>query len=212
MDDPCPLYLISPSHIDLTTFPDMLTETLTAAKEVGVEVACFQLRLKDVPDADILAAAEAIKPILQVHHVAFIMNDRADLAKKAGADGVHLGQDDGSVPEARQLLGADLDIGVTCHDSRHLAMIAAEEGADYVAFGAFFPTSTKEVFHRSDPEILTAWSQMTTMPCVAIGGITPANARILVEAGADYLAVSSAIWGHPDGPSAGIKAFAAVLR
>ena len=143
MTDPCPLYLISPSEIDLPAFCDALRAALDAADRDGVQIACLQLRLKDAADADVLAAAAAIRPLLAAHHVALIINDRADLAQQAGAQGVHLGQGDGSVAAARALLGADADIGVTCHDSRHLAMIAAEEGADYVAFGAFFPTATK---------------------------------------------------------------------
>ncbi|MEM9233080.1 MAG: thiamine phosphate synthase [Pseudomonadota bacterium] len=208
----CALYLITPPSLELATFLPQLEAALAAARETGVEVACLQLRLKDVPDAEILAAAAALKPVLEDHGVALIINDRADLAKKAGADGVHLGQDDGSIADARRLLGDEADIGVTCHDSRHLAMIAAEAGADYVAFGAFFPTSTKEVTHHPDPEILVAWSQMTVVPCVAIGGITPENARSLVEAGADYLAVSGGVWAHPDGPGRAVHDFAEILR
>ena len=211
MDEPCALYLITPPTFDVGPFCGDLEAVLEAAQTASVEVACLQLRLKDVPDAEVLAAASALKPILAAHEVALIINDRADLAAKAGADGVHLGQTDGSVAEARALLGADADIGVTCHDSRHLAIEAAEAGADYVAFGAFFPTPTKATTHRPDPEILRAWSQMTTVPCVAIGGITPQNAAPLVAAGADYLAVSSSIWAHPQGPGEAIGEFAGVL-
>lgn len=211
MTDPCPLYLISPSEIDLPAFCDALRAALDAADRDGVQIACLQLRLKDAADADVLAAAAAIRPLLAAHHVALIINDRADLAQQAGAQGVHLGQGDGSVAAARALLGADADIGVTCHDSRHLAMIAAEEGADYVAFGAFFPTATKSTPYQPEVEILAAWSQMTVMPCVAIGGITAENVAPLVAAGADYVAVSSAVWSHPEGPAAGVAAFAPVL-
>lgn len=182
-----------------------------AGQETGLPIACLQLRLKGVRDEEILTTAEALKPVLSKYDTPLILNDRADLAKKAGASGVHLGQEDGSVREARALLGPDADIGVTCHDSRHLAMEAAEEGADYVAFGAFFPTKTKETLHRPDPEILVAWSQMTTVPCVAIGGITPQNARVLIEAGADYLAVSGAIWSHPEGAGAAVNDFARIM-
>ncbi len=201
------LYLITPSTFDPETFAATLAETLHAGQVARIPVACLQLRLKDVSDDAILEAAAALKPVCARYGIGLLINDRADLAKAAGVDGVHLGQEDGSVAEARALLGPDADIGVTCHDSRHLAMIAAEEGADYVAFGAFFPTPTKETRFRPAPEILTAWTQMTLVPCVAIGGITPDNARTLVDAGADYLAVSSAIWSHPDGPTAGIAAF-----
>ncbi len=212
MDELCPLYLITPPQIEADRFAADVDAALRAGEAAGVPIACLQLRLKEVPDDKVLAAAEALLLVLNTHSVPLIMNDRADLAKAAGAKGVHLGQTDGSVREARALLGEEADIGVTCHDSRHLAMVAAEQGADYVAFGAFFPTSTKETVHRPDPEILTAWSQMTVVPCVAIGGITSENAGSLVAAGADYLAVSSAVWGHPDGPGAGVEAFLPTLR
>lgn len=208
----CALYLITPPKLDLAEYIPQLEAALMAGAETGAEIACLQLRLKDVPDKDVLAAAAALKPLLDDHDVALILNDRADLAKKAGADGVHLGQEDGSIEEARRLLSDDADIGVTCHDSRHLAMIAAEAGADYVAFGAFFPTVTKDVSHHPDPEILVAWSQMTVVPCVAIGGITPENGKALVDAGADYLAVSGGVWNHPGGPAKAVHDFAEILR
>lgn len=210
--DACALYLISPPAMDLDAFPKALDAALTGAAAAEVAVACLQLRLKECEDADVIAAAAAVKPVLQAHGVALIINDRADIAAKVGANGVHLGQEDGSLDEARRLLGADADIGVTCHDSRHLAMIAAEAGADYVAFGAFFPSSTKATVHVATPELLNDWSEMTTVPCVAIGGITAENAAPVVAAGADYLAVSAAVFAHPDGPGAGAAAFAAVLR
>lgn len=212
------LYLITPPALpDRRAFANTLARTLDAAFEAAASVACVQLRLKEadgtpVPDDAVRAAAETVLPVTTSRDVAFLLNDRADLAKAVGADGVHLGQEDGSVAAARMLLGADKDIGVTCHDSRHLAMAAAEAGADYVAFGAFYPTGTKQTHHRPDPEILRAWSMMTTVPCVAIGGITPDNAMPLVAAGADYLAVSSAIWGAEDGPEAAIARFAPILR
>lgn len=208
----CALYLITPPAFELATFLPQLEAALAAGREHGVQIACLQLRMKDAPDTDILAAAAALKPVLADHDAALIINDRADLAKKAGADGVHLGQTDGSVKEARRLLGDDADIGVTCHDSRHLAMIAAEQGADYVAFGAFYPTETKETEFHATPEILEDWSMMTVVPCVAIGGITPQNAEPLVAAGADYLAISSGVWSHPAGPAQAIAEFAEILR
>ena len=161
---------------------------------------------------EILRAGAALKPILAAYDVAFILNDRADLAKELGADGVHLGQTDGSVAAARSLLGHDAQIGVTCHDSRHFAMEAGEAGADYVAFGAFYPTATKVTTHRPDPSILSWWTTISEIPCVAIGGITAENAAPLVAAGADFLAVSSAVWAHPDGAGAGVKAFQSVLE
>jgi thiamine-phosphate pyrophosphorylase len=150
-------------------------------------------------------------PLCAERGTAFILNDRMDLAKKCGADGVHLGQGDGDPKAARALLGPSGQIGVTCHDSRHLAMEAGEAGADYVAFGAFFPTGTKATVHRPDPSILTWWSRLFELPCVAIGGITPDNGRVLVEAGADFLAVCSFVWNHPKGPGAAVGEFKDVL-
>ncbi len=165
----------------------------------------MQLRLKDVPDAEILKAGESLMPIVQAADAAFIVNDRADIAKRLGADGVHVGQEDTPYAEARALMGPKAIVGVTCHDSRHLAMEAAEAGADYVAFGAFFPTTTKQPKTQADPSILTWWQEMMTTPCVAIGGITTDNARGLVEAGADFLAVSSGVWDHPEGPDVAVR-------
>ncbi len=197
----CQLYLISPERLD-PGFADRLEAALE-----GGPVAAFQLRLKGAPDDEILRAAERLMPICAAQDVGFILNDRMDLAKACGADGVHLGQGDGDPREARRLLGASAQVGVTCHDSRHLAMEAGEAGADYVAFGAFFPTGTKETIHRPDPSILGWWSTLFEIPCVAIGGITPANARPLVEAGADFLAVCNSVWAHADGPAAAVAAF-----
>lgn len=202
----CQLYLISPPSFDLEAH----ARALEAALSAGGPVAAYQLRLKGVADAGVLAAAARLAPICRAHDVAFILNDRTDLARAAGADGVHLGQEDGSVAEARALIGHEAQIGVTCHGSRHLAMEAGEAGANYVAFGAFFPTETKEVQHRAEPSILRWWTALSPIPCVAIGGITPANCRPLVEAGADFLAVSGAVWNAPD-PAEAVRAFAPVL-
>jgi len=201
----CQLYLISPPALD-AGFADRLQSAFD-----GGPVAAFQLRLKDVDDDAILRAAEQLMPLCAAREVAFILNDRMDLAKRCGADGVHLGQADGDPRAARVLLGSAAQIGVTCHDSRHLAMEAGEAGADYVAFGAFFPTNTKETLHRPDPSILTWWSTLFELPCVAIGGITADNAPVLVEAGADFLAVSAAVWNDPQGPEAAVRKFESVL-
>lgn len=202
---PCQLYLISPPGIG----PDF-GEKLEAALAAG-PVAAFQLRLKGESEDDVMAAARALMPVCAAHDVAFILNDRMDLAHSLGADGVHLGQGDGDPREARRLMGPAAQIGVTCHDSRHLAMEAGEAGADYVAFGAFYPTATKETAHRPDPSILGWWSTLFEIPCVAIGGITSENAVPLVKAGADFLAVSGAVWNHPEGPAAGVRAFGDIL-
>ena len=198
---PCQLYLISPPVID-AAFVDRLKAALGAGS-----VAAFQLRLKGVDEHAIAALAPPLQEICAAHDVAFIVNDSIGLAKRLGADGVHLGQEDGTVADARAALGRDAQIGVTCHDSRHLAMDAAEAGADYVAFGAFYPTTTKETRHRPDPSILSWWSTITGVPAVAIGGITPDNASVLVKAGADFLAVSGAVWNDADGEAKAIERF-----
>jgi thiamine-phosphate pyrophosphorylase len=201
----CQLYLISPPDVG-GDFPARLQEALAAGP-----VAAFQFRVKGIDQHEAARLAEPLQQICADHDVAFIVNDSIALAKRIGADGVHLGQDDGDPAEARQELGRDAQIGVTCHNSRHVAMEAAEAGADYVAFGAFYPTATKEIQHMAEIETLELWSQFTEVPCVAIGGITPENAKALIEAGADFLAVSGAVWNHPDGPAAAIKAFNALL-
>ncbi|PAL25389.1 thiamine phosphate synthase [Sphingopyxis sp. GW247-27LB] len=202
----CQLYLISPLDVG-GDFPARLEEALSAAP-----VAAFQFRVKGVDQHEAARLAEPLQAICAAHETAFIVNDDMALARRLRADGVHLGQGDGDPKEARRLLGPDAQIGVTCHASRHLAMEAGEAGADYVAFGAFFPTTTKAVEHHADPEILTWWQGLFELPCVAIGGITPANAGELVDAGADFLAVSGAVWNHEGGPAAAVRAFAAVLE
>jgi thiamine-phosphate pyrophosphorylase len=201
----CQLYLISPLDVG-GDFPARLGEALAAGP-----VAAFQFRVKGIDQHEAARLAEPLQEICARHDVAFIVNDSIALAKRIKADGVHLGQGDGDPREARAELGKDAQIGVTCHNSRHLAMEAAEAGADYVAFGAFFPTSTKDVQHMAEIETLELWSQFTEVPCVAIGGITPDNAKPLIEAGADFLALSGAVWNHPKGPAAAIKAFNALL-
>jgi thiamine-phosphate pyrophosphorylase len=198
----CRLYLITPPTVDLAGFPDLLAAALDAG-----DVAAVQLRLKDCDDDAIRRAADALRPVVQSRDRAFIMNDRPDLALEVGCDGVHIGQEDMDYASARRILGAGRIIGVTCHVSRHLAMEAAEAGADYVAFGAFFPTSTKDAKGKADPEILRWWSEVFTVPCVAIGGITPENCGPLIEAGADFLAVISSVWNYADGSAAAVKAF-----
>ena len=198
----CRLYLITPPRLEAREFADTLSRALDAG-----DVASLQLRLKDVSDDDIRRASEILMPIAQKRDVAFILNDRPDLAAELGCDGVHIGQEDAGYAEARRLMGKDRIVGVTCHDSRHLAMEAAEAGADYVAFGAFFPTETKAAKTYAEPELLRWWSEVMVVPCVAIGGITVENAAPLIEAGADFLAVSSGVWNHPDGPAAAVKAF-----
>ena len=204
--EPCRLYLITPPQFD----PKPFSETLKAALDAG-DVACLQLRLKEVSDDDICRAAEILLPVAQSRGVAFILNDRPDLAARLGCDGVHIGQDDMPYAETRRLIGADKIVGVTCHNSRHLAMEAGEAGADYVALGAFFPTTTKDPKTSCEIEVLRWWAEMMVVPQVAIGGITVANAKPLVAAGADFLAVSNGIWAYKDGPAAAVKAFNALF-
>ena len=202
------LYLITPPRLpDVAAF----CEELGAALDAG-SVACLQLRLKDVDDDAILRAADAILPVCHQRGVPLLMNDRPDLAVKSGCDGCHVGQDDTPYAQARKLMGPGAQIGVTCKNSRHLAMEAGEAGADYVAFGAFFATTSKDETTMASLEIVEWWAEMMTVPCVAIGGITQQNCGPLVEAGADFLAVINAVWGYPDGPAAGVKAFEAVLK
>lgn len=203
----CRLYLITPPHIDAAAFSSVLAAALDAG-----EVACVQLRLKDADDDAIRRACDVLRPVVQGRDVAFILNDRPDLAAALGCDGVHIGQTDTPYPEARRLVGDDAIVGVSCHDSRHLAMLAAEAGADYVAFGAFFPTTTKAAAAHASIELLAWWSEVMTVPCVAIGGITAEHCAPLIDAGADFLAVSAGVWDHPDGPAAAVRRFTALLR
>ena len=203
----CRLYLITPPSLpDLAAF----ARTLNGAFAAG-DVAALQLRLKDVDEASIAAAVRALHPIAKAHDAALILNDRPDLADRLGCDGVHIGQSDAPYAEARRLMGPDRIVGVTCHDSRHLAMEAAEDGADYVAFGAFFPTTTKDASTRAEPDILEIWQETMSAPCVAIGGITVENCSPLIDAGADFLAVSAGVWSYPTGPAAAVAAFNAEI-
>ena len=190
--EPCKLYLISPQEVG-GDFPDRLKAALS-----GGPVAAFQSRVKNLEEHALARLAEPLQRICSDHDVAFIVNDSMRLAKRLGADGVHLGQSDGDPREARVLLGPAAQIGRTCHDSRHLAMEAGEAGCDYVAFGAFYPTTTKPSHYRPDPAILSWWSMLAEIPCVAIGGINLGNASTLIEAGADYVAVCQAVWAEKD--------------
>ncbi|QNL19574.1 thiamine phosphate synthase [Hyphobacterium sp. CCMP332] len=202
----CQLYLITPPRLE-AGFDDMLAEALQAG-----EVAALQLRLKDHSVEEIKRLAPPLIKLAQSMGVAVILNDDPELAVALGCDGVHVGQGDVPAKAAREAIGPNRMLGVTCHDSRHLAMQAGEAGADYVAFGAFYPTATKDAPTTADPEILEWWSDLFELPCVAIGGITVDNAKPLIEAGADFLAVSSGVWSHVDGPAAAVIAFNALMR
>jgi len=200
------LYLITPPAFEPAAFAERLGEALDAG-----DVASVQLRMKGAGDDAIKRACDVLRPVAQSRGVAFIMNDRPDLALATGCDGVHVGQEDASYDEARRVLGLGRIVGVTCHESRHLALEAAEAGADYVAFGAFFPSTSKNAKHRADIEILRWWSDIMTVPSVAIGGITPQNCAPLVAAGVDFLAVISAVWDHPQGAAMAIKEFTGAI-
>jgi thiamine-phosphate pyrophosphorylase len=196
------LYLITPPALDPGRFAGDLAEALA-----GGDVACLQLRLKDCDDDAIRRAARILQPIAEAHGVAFILNDRPDLAAELDCDGVHVGEEDMPYALARQLLGPQRIVGVTCGGSRDRAITAAEAGADYVAFGAFFPSGTKAAKHHADAELIEWWSETMVVPCCAIGGITQQNCGPLVSAGADFLAVIGAIWSCPGGPRAAVAAF-----
>ncbi len=201
MRDPCRLYLITPPEIELVSF----APALEAALDAG-DIACLQLRLKEADDDTVRRAGERLLPICEAREVPLLINDRPDLAARIGAAGAHVGAEDASYAEARERLGADGMVGVSCYDSRHRAMEAAASGADYVAFGAFFPTETKTPRAKADLHLLKWWSTLMVVPCVAIGGITAENCGPLVENGADFLAVIGGVWSHPDGPEAGVRA------
>jgi thiamine-phosphate pyrophosphorylase len=203
--DSCRLYLITPPAFDPLPFRDLMAAALDAG-----DVACVQLRLKEVDEDTLRRAIDTLRPVVQSRNVAFLINDRPDLAVAHGADGAHVGQEDTPAPVARKILG-DLTMGVTCHNSRDLAFDAGEAGADYVAFGAFFPTATKDVTFRAEPETLAWWHEMMELPSVAIGGINATNCAPLVQAGADFLAVVGAVWNHPEGPAAGVRAMNAAI-
>ena len=203
----CRLYLITPETFELDSFLPQLESAFA-----GGDVAVLQLRMKAQPDQEVVAAAAKILPICREHNVGFILNDRAHLVAETGADGVHVGEDDMSAAEARKIVGEGKSVGVSCYASKHRAYEAGEQGADYVAFGAFYDTQTKPPRGRPTPELLEFWSQYTTLPCVAIGGIKPHNAAPLVKAGADYIAVVTGVWDHPDGPEAAVKEYGKVLQ
>ncbi len=203
--DGCRLYVITPPKLNAVAFAPLLAAALDAG-----DVAAVQLRLKEIAEDDLKRAIDVLRPVVQSRGVAFLLNDRPDLAVAHGCDGAHVGQEDTPALVARKILG-DLQLGVTCHNSRELAFDAGEAGADYVAFGAFFPTTTKEAPTRAEAEILTWWSELMELPCVAIGGINAANCAPLVRAGADFLAVVGAVWGHPDGPAAGVRTMNAAI-
>ena len=203
----CRLYVITPETLDLATFPDAFARALDAG-----DVAAVQLRLKNAGEETWKRAIDALRPLSQERAVPFLLNDRADLVVATGCDGAHVGQEDMPAREARRLMGADLTLGVTCKSSFDLADRAVEDGADYVAFGAFFPSGSKQVTNLADPEILRGWAKRSQVPSCAIGGITAENLAPLAQAGASFLAIIGGVWNHPEGPAAGVRAINAAIR
>ena len=201
------LYLITPPVLAPQAFAGPLREALA-----GGGVASLQLRLEGADEAAWRQAAEVLMPICQAADVAFLINDKPQLAAELEADGVHLGPQDMPIREAREIVGFDRVIGYSAGDSKHLAFEAGEAGADYVAFGAFFPSPTKDTGRRADLSLIEDWAAISEVPCVAIGGLRPENCGPVVRAGADLVAVSSAVWTHPEGPGAAVKAFAGAFR
>ena len=203
----CRLYIITPETFDLHPFGDSLGQALDAG-----DVAAVQLRLKNAPDDGWKRAIDVLRPVCQSRRVEFLLNDRADLVVTAGCDGAHVGQEDMPAREARSLMGPGRTLGVTCKSSHDLADRAVRDGASYVAFGAFFPSTSKQVTNLADPAVLRRWAQQSKVPSCAIGGITAANLAPLVRAGANLLAIIGGVWGHPDGPAAGVRAINAAIK
>ena len=185
------LYLITPPQIHDINIENKLKNIF----QTGV-VKVLQLRLKKSKDQEIIDAGKILKTLCKNHNVTLIINDRPDLAHKIGADGVHIGEEDSSIENARAILGKNAIIGVSCYNSKHQAMIAAEKGADYVAFGAFFKSSTKKTTFRANLELLRWAKKKINMPTVAIGGINSSNYKKVLLNGANYIACSSYIWNN----------------
>ena len=201
------LYIITPETFELNPFADSLGQALDAG-----DVAAVQLRLKNAPDDVWKRAIDVLRPVCQSRRVEFLLNDRADLVAASGCDGAHVGQEDMPAREARSLMGPSRTLGVTCKSSQDLADRAVRDGASYVAFGAFFPSTSKQVTNLADPEVLRRWAQRSKVPSCAIGGITAANLAPLVRAGASLLAIIGGVWGYPDGPAAGVRAINAAIK
>jgi len=184
------VYLISPNKIYLNFYKDL--EKVLSSKKVSF----FQLRLKKKPKKLIIKIAKKIKIITKKYKVKLIINDDPKLAKKVGADGCHIGQLDNTVVSARKDIKKKI-IGVTCHNSRKLALKAFEDKADYLAFGSFFKSDLKPNAKKADLKILNWAKKNIKKPIVVIGGITDKNYKKLIKAGANYIAISTFIWNNP---------------
>ena len=185
-----PIYLISPNKIYPNFYSD-LDKVLSSKK-----VSFFQLRLKNFADNEIIKIGSKIKPITKKHKVFFLINDSYKIAKKIKADGCHLGQKDGLATNAFKLLGNKI-IGITCHNSKVFADKAIKDKATYLAFGSFFKSKLKPNAIKANLKILSWVKKKTKKPIVAIGGINEKNYKKLINAGANYVAISSVIWNNP---------------
>ncbi len=194
----CRLYLVTPPSLEPAAFAPVLEAALA-----GGDVACLRLRLLGADDGAIRRAAAVLMPLCHARDVAFLIDDRPDLAAAMKADGAHLG-DAGAYWDARAELGSAGIVGVDCGGSKHRGFEAAELGADYVSFGPFFAPAAEP---HADVDLLRDWSETMTVPCVAAGGVTLDNAPALIAAGAEFIAIGRAVWQHPAGPGAAVAAF-----
>tara|TARA_B100000579_G_scaffold329492_1_gene279551 strand:+ start:571 stop:1185 length:615 start_codon:yes stop_codon:yes gene_type:complete len=183
------IYLISPKIIDKKHFYKNLNNILKTNK-----VKYFQLRLKKISDAKLIKISKKVRKIVKKNNVKFLINDKPSIAKMVGADGCHIGQKDMDLINARKILGRNKIIGVTCHNSKKLALRAKKYRANYVAFGSFFKSLTKKTAFRANLEILRWAQKKINMPCVAIGGINSSNYKKILLNGANFIACSNYVW------------------
>ena len=185
------IYLISPQNIKNDRFYGELNQVLKTNK-----VKFFQLRLKKTSTSNLLKISKEIKKIAKKNNVKFLINDKPFVAKSVGADGCHIGQKDMDIISARKILGNKKIIGVTCHNSKRLAIKAKNNGANYIAFGSFFKSYTKKTVYRANLEILRWAKKKINIPTVAIGGINSSNCKKILSNGADFIACSNYIWNN----------------
>jgi len=197
------IYLISPQKIRGSRFYNELDQVLKTNK-----VKYFQLRLKKISNSNLIKISRKIKKITRRNNVKFLINDKPTVARTVGADGCHIGQKDMNSMNCRKILGKNKIIGVTCHDSKKLSLKAKNNGANYIAFGSFFKSSTKESPIRANLAILRWAKKKINMPTVAIGGINSSNYKKILSSGASFIACSSYIWNNKKlDPASAIKKF-----
>jgi len=197
------IYLISPQEIRGARFYNELDQVLKTNK-----VKYFQLRLKKISSLNLIKISRKIKKITRKNNVKFLINDKPTVARTVGADGCHIGQKDMNLMSCRKILGKNKIIGVTCHNSKKLALKAKKNGANYIAFGSFFKSSTKESPFRANLAILRWAKKKINMPTVAIGGINSSNYKKILSSGASFIACSSYIWNNKKlNPAAAINKF-----